>query len=253
MLTELGIALVLQLFIVVLAYLILNRYLSASFFSPIQKLSAVISAGKGGIELSPLVPNEIKLLANTYFEMREKLEQNANDTAFNKIASQVAHDIRSPLSALDVVLANSDGLDEDKRVLARSAIARIKDIANNLISHTKFKKMSTALMKASEPKAIILLASLVDSLVSEKRTQFRSLLYVILDYEIHASSYGVFVNVHSSQLSRALSNLINNAVESLLHNRGRISISLKTVSDFVEISIIDNGKGIPKDILPTSW
>jgi signal transduction histidine kinase len=57
-----------------------------------------------------------------------------------KVAHQVAHDIRSPLTALNMVVAGSRGIDPKSAALIRSSVNRITDIANNLIQSAKSKK-----------------------------------------------------------------------------------------------------------------
>ena len=49
------------------------------------------------------------------------------------LARQTAHDIRSPVAAIQVV-CNSPSLREDERLLLRDALGRVNDIANNLVS-----------------------------------------------------------------------------------------------------------------------
>jgi signal transduction histidine kinase len=66
------------------------------------------------------------------------------------LASQVAHDIRSPLAALEMVNEELSALPEDLRLLVRNAVGRIKDISNNLLesnrsAHSKLQPSMTPL------------------------------------------------------------------------------------------------------------
>ena len=93
------------------------------------------------------------------------------------LASQVVHDIRSPLAALNVAIATSNQLPEDSRVIVRSAVSRIRDIANNLLLAERGAGAPAASSAAdAEPPAVHLLSGLVQSLVSEKRFQYRTLI-----------------------------------------------------------------------------
>ena len=55
--------------------------------------------------------------------------------------------------------------------------------------------------------------------------------------------------IRESDLARSLSNLINNAVESLDDNNGWVRVSLYRRPPFIEIKVADNGKGIPDERL----
>lgn len=170
-----------------------------------------------------------------------------------EMAKQVAHDIRSPLTALDVVMRTENSMTEEKRILARSAITRINDIANNLLAHNKVKALNSGEVSigiSSEPRTVELLASLLESIMSEKREQFRSSLNVDIEYRSEVNSYGLFSSIQSADFKRVISNLINNAVEALPNSFGKIQVQLDREGDNVVISINDNGKGIPAHILP---
>lgn len=180
----------------------------------------------------------------------EKLKLEAqSEKALIKLSKQVAHDIRSPLSTLNVVLGTTVSLPEQKRILARSAIKRINDIATNLLFEN-VPKDGSAESKTDSEISVHLLSSVLDELVSEKRIQFRSLLNVEIDYQPDAQSYGLFSAVYLSQFKRMLSNLINNAVEALPSRRGIVRLTLAGQSKEIVIEVSDNGKGIPAHILP---
>lgn len=173
-----------------------------------------------------------------------------------KIASQVAHDIRSPLAALDVAISSTDSMPEDKRVMVRAAITRIRDIANDLTAKSKGALTVQANEQAAGGTAPALkpelLSSLLDSIISEKRLQFRSNLGVSISFDPCAGAYGHFAEIDGPALSRAISNLINNAVEALPERGGLIEVSLKRnpeKSGQVLITISDTGRGIPSALL----
>jgi signal transduction histidine kinase len=187
-------------------------------------------------------------------EVQNRLIHAERDAAIGRVASQVAHDIRSPLAALDSVLNDLSQLPEEKRITIRSAAGRIRDIANNLIDKSRTAgrdgsgSAATESRTAAEPASAQLLSSLVDSLITEKRLQFRSQIGVEIDSRIDESSYGLFVDIEPSGLTRVLSNLINNAVEAL-PAKGLVTVRLASYEESIEIEVRDNGKGIPPDDL----
>ncbi len=191
------------------------------------------------------------------------------------IAKQVAHDIRSPLSALNIIAGSLTNISEEKRLLIRNSVQRINDIANDLLQKGK---STTLLQSEGEPQTTagnvnksnlpninntnaepenkllkknqsFLVPIVVDNIISEKRIQFREKMNVHINVDLK-KSFGLFVNANPNDLSRVISNLINNAVEALPNQSGNIDVSVFTdATDNVCIQIKDNGSGIPKHVL----
>lgn len=160
-----------------------------------------------------------------------------------QIAHQVAHDIRSPLVALKMALEEVDNFPSDYRNMIRMSVQRINDIANNLLSDNREKSNQDMAQVETE-----LLAPLVDSLVSEKRMNFRGNTGINIESDL-TKSYGLFVKINSTELKRVLSNLINNSVEAM-ESSGKVIVSVSETADKkVLLSVSDNGKGMPEHIV----
>ncbi len=165
----------------------------------------------------------------TYFEARKN------------IAEQVAHDIRSPLAALEVVIKRLPEVEESKRILLREAVNHIRDITNNL-------EKNTAVDTNYDEKTITNIAILLDYVLSERRAAFTT-QPIEIKHEFHNDCYKLFVDVIPSDLKRVLANIINNACEATLSNGGVVSVSITSEEGFVIITITDNGSGISKETL----
>ena len=178
-----------------------------------------------------------------------------------QIAQQVAHDIRSPLSALEMISTQLTPLSEDKRTIIRNSINRIRDIANSLSE--KKNHIGTTLelsnprgtsdlsvAKENEEAKTLLLTPIIDSIVTEKRLEYRHSIKLNILFDQSQNSYGLFAKVKASELKRTISNIINNSVESLKNFEGKIEVFLDATDSSITISIVDNGKGIPKDLIP---
>ena len=161
-----------------------------------------------------------------------------------RMAAQVAHDIRSPLSALNMVVASFNNEDAEKRRIIRSATQRINDIANSLIEKNRGKTPSE-----HETQPVLMLGPVVGSIISEKRTQYRNQSHVNIVEDI-SDAYGIFVSMSRVELARALSNLIDNAVDALKPEGG--TVTLKVVENSqgsAEVHLTDDGKGMPPEVL----
>lgn len=171
------------------------------------------------------------------------------------LAAQVAHDIRSPLVALDAALKNTAELPEKKRIIVRHAVNRIRDIANNLLEKNRQQAGTPAAVNTAvgvhvtgEPPTVHLLSSLIDPVITEKRLSFESKPGINIDFKLTQESYGLFARLQPVEFRRMLSNLVNNAVEAL-GDKGAVDVSLNYKDESIVLTISDNGKGIPPAIL----
>ncbi len=160
----------------------------------------------------------------------------------SEMARQVAHDIRSPLVALECGLSGATQLPENIRLLTRGAVKRINDIANNLLETDRF-------VRAEKSMDVENLATIIDSIISEKRVQYQRMKIEITRSD--RFGYGLFSKCDASELRRILSNLVDNSVESIGSNEGNISIGLQAcAAGFHLVEITDSGSGIQAELIP---
>lgn len=160
---------------------------------------------------------------------------------FDLLAEQMAHDIRSPLSVLEIISSSMHELPEEKRAVLKNSIDRIRTIANSL-------KAKTAAEAADTESPSTELASIIESLISEKRIEFSHAPQIKIDFHHHTR--GTATHPHPADLKRILSNLINNSAEALSPASGgqgqiTITITLTHAQNTTTITIKDNGRGIP--------
>lgn len=191
--------------------------------------------------------DEIQQAIQHVVKIERQLEDKKWLARMGEFASQVAHDIRSPLSALNLILGSANELSEDKRLIIRGAVQRINDIANGLLKQSTEKK-SELLEKQSSHSEPVMLVALLDSIISEKRTQFREKIHVEIEENL-VKGYGLFSKINPTELSRVISNLVNNSIEAFERSIGKVNIEIFSTSDLITITVQDNGKGIPSEIL----
>ena len=178
----------------------------------------------------------------------ERRRQAENTKKLSLLATQVAHDIRSPLSALRVIERDLDVLPEESRVLIRSAVSRIQDIAADLLG-TYQTTLKRPLPRTLAPSRVQL-PVLLEQIVAEKRLQWRSKINVSIECRLGEDGYGLFASLDPVRFKRVISNLVNNAVEALHDDSGQVIVGLSNPSsDAAEISISDTGRGMAPDLL----
>jgi signal transduction histidine kinase len=177
-----------------------------------------------------------------------------SDAMLGSVAAQVAHDIRSPLSALEMISGQLDELSEEKRLIVRNAIARIRDIAHSL----KWKATPIVGVETLEsggdqgPDRIeeLILSPILDELIAEKRLEYRERLSVLIRFDPSRESYGLSAAVDHRELKRVISNLINNSVESFKGRAGTVDLILRPAPDGnLQVVIRDNGCGMSPSLM----
>jgi len=178
--------------------------------------------------------------------LNHELVDAASMARLGELAAQVAHDIRSPLSALTVGLEHSSGFSEESRVMMRRAVERIRDIASDLMAKNR---LYTNKHDQKDVSTVQFLAPLIEQMVAEKKLQFKGRPGVGIDLDLGRESYLLFVQIAATEFKRVLSNLIDNAVEAI-GSHGRVELRLSASEKMVHVCIRDNGKGIPRELLP---
>ncbi|MCC2644875.1 MAG: putative Phenylalanine racemase (ATP-hydrolyzing), partial [Burkholderiales bacterium] len=181
--------------------------------------------------------NEVQKLENE--KQRAVLEE---QDRFRKFVGQVVHDIRSPLASLrGLVDASGNIIPEQERITLRQASMRITDIAQNMLREYKNEAAENEI---AEP---VLVPAAILEVLSEKRYEYNS---VNFNHDFLPNTDFAFIQIEPSQFKRMISNLLNNAVEAIEgKSAGRINLILNVDAEWVNITITDNGKGMPKELI----
>lgn len=166
---------------------------------------------------------------------QDKIKQQAK--AVEDLARQLAHDIRSPVSALNIAVTKIDGISAENRALLQTATGRINEIANDLLKRGSSKSERTA-------KACNVLPY-IEQILAEKKVQLLNSQIEIIEPHSRSNFFAEFV---PSEFCRLFSNLITNSIDAI-DAKGKVSIDIDQVGLYVEVVIKDTGKGIPRHLL----
>lgn len=192
------------------------------------------NSGTVGLEI-PFIP-----IKNLVEKARHNIELE-KQAARADVIRQIAHDIRSPLSALNIVLGNSNTISFEEKELVKNVSNRINDVANNLL------EANIGIARNSRSEKFTDVLKVLKTVFDEKK----ALLVNHTGIEIQLQ-YQEDVNfnaaIESSTLARILSNLINNSIESIVET-GIIQLAANELKNSAVITVHDNGCGMSEDTL----
>ena len=195
---------------------------------PIKTLASAAEAfGKGqSLTYKPTGSIEIRKAGSAFIEMRKRLERQIEQRT--QMLSGVSHDLRTPLTRLKLALALKEEDSETKDML--NDIQVMQNILDEFLEFSKNQKTE----KVKE-------ISLIDLYDFLNRNSIN--LHDKLQWYLSLKNKERKVYLRINNLSRALNNLIENAV--LYGTQIKISIIEKKARLLIHIE--DNGPGIPVD------
>ena len=155
-----------------------------------------------------------------------------------KVARQVAHDIRSPISAMNAIAKKVKDISPDLANLLTISSKRVNDIADSLASSTRNHQLG----QTTDIKAAITLV-MKEKLLRVNPERIR--VEVAVDSDLPP------LPISTSSFERVISNLTENAIEAIDEN-GVIEIRAQNAQSngsVAQIEIRDSGRGIAPEIL----
>ena len=226
--------------------LVITFLLSRRVLAPVKALtSAARQLGRGDFSQRVQVKDkgEVGEMANTFNFMASDLEQ-AEQLQRNMVAD-IAHELRTPLSNLRGYLeAVRDGVIKPDADTIRSL-----DEEAALLSRLVDDLQELSLAEAGELKLVCqaenigeLIKQTVGGLQAQATTKGLS-VSVDLPDRLPA------VNIDSPRISQVLRNLLENAIAHTAEGDA-ITVTAAQQGNWVEVSVVDTGEGIPAEGLP---
>lgn len=179
------------------------------------------------------------------FDDITQLISGERESAWSEVARRLAHEIKNPLtpiqlSAERLKLRFSDKLvDRDKEVIDKSTetiIAQVKALKTMVDEFSQYAKSSQQQLVELDLNRLV-----------------REVMYLYQDYP---AGVAIHTNITSDQacilgdglrLRQLLHNLVKNAIEACIEQQGQIEVEVKENSDWIILSIKDDGIGFDPD------
>ena len=179
-------------------------------------------------------------------KQQDKLLLSERHAAWESVARKLAHEIKNPLTPIQLsidrikekYLNKIDG-DKDFSNYLNTITKQIKDIEYLLNEFSDFARMPKPILKKVDLNKIIYRSVNLHEMSNTDKT-----------FRLSKGKLSSDVSGDEEQLNRVFINLIKNSIESIDEKKskkadfkGEISIDIKADSDYIYVTIIDNGVG----------
>lgn len=200
--------------------------------------------------------DEMSELCNAFEDMRVRLKNNAKDRLEDEaeqraLISNIAHDLKTPITAIkgysEGMLDGVADTPEKQEKYIRTIFNKANEM-NTLINElTLYSNIDTNKIPYNFQK--LNLSNYFGDCVEELGIDLEN-QHIRLDYANFVDP-DVQIIADPEQLKRIIHNIISNSVKYMRADvTSRVAITIKDVGDFVQVEIMDNGKGIATKDLP---
>jgi signal transduction histidine kinase/HAMP domain-containing protein len=200
----------------------------------------VVSMQSGEGRLALLVADDVSEAA----EARQRALQAERLAAIGKMAAHITHEIRNPLSSmqlnvelLEETLRGERASEEATRLLSAIVreVGRLADVSEEYLR--------VARLPSPRP-ALVDLAALVRDVAAFAKPELDRARVAL---SVRAPSSPLTVPIDEAQVRQALVNMVRNAREAM-EDGGTITLAVTAVDDAAVLEVIDEGPGIPEDV-----
>lgn len=236
----LGVSLLGASLVTTLAGAALGWWASRRALRPLTGVSTAamaLAAGRLHTRLETSEDPDLRPIAASFNDMAQALQDRIERDA--RFASDVSHELRSPLMTLAASIEVMDNQRDDLPDRSKAAldlmvgdIERFQQLVEDLLEISRFDA-GVVRLEVEE----VHLAELVMQAVSHSTD-------TDVPVELDAELAGVVVQADKRRIVRVIANLIDNAAK---HGGGATSVSLRQVDDGVQIAVEDRGEGVPEE------
>ncbi len=236
-----------------IAAMVIAGILTRSITAPFKLLAATarkVSSGNIRLRADPGTARESSEVAAAFNEMLDSLEFLRKDlsqqtalAAIGQLSSSVVHEMRNPLSSIRLNIqalakkVEGDPVHLELAEIAREQTDRLEHLLSELLMYGKpvvleksavsFRKLSRWIERDATP-------------IIEDRE---------ITLHIRTPDQPIHLEIDLQRMRQVFSNLIENAVQACDDN-GTVEIAIGTIDGELNITVTDNGPGIPEIDLP---
>ncbi|WP_454191170.1 sensor histidine kinase [Paenibacillus sp. Marseille-Q7038] len=244
--------------VLIIANLLLFRWITRSFITPLHQLRNSVEQIKEGnlaFQLKLNSNDEVGQLSETFESMRNQLQQSNElrqqvEANRKELLSNISHDLRTPLTNIkgyiegirDGVASTPEKMETYVNIIHAKAVSMDK-LVDELFLYSKLDLNQEPFLF----KVVDIVDFLEDSMeelrydLEDKRIDF--------DWDNQATR-PVMASIDLDKLKRTVVNIVDNALKYMDNEHKRFGITLHADLEWITIMFKDNGRGIPEENLP---
>ena len=170
----------------------------------------------------------------------------SKDKQKDEFLDTVAHELKTPITgiraATELLMDEEDDMPKEVKAQFLKNILQDSDRLGRLINNIlDFEKLETGRLNLDLgyndiQKTIVKAISSISQIAAKKEVQ-------IVNKNVHTFK----TNYDEDRILQVLTNLLSNAIKFCEPKKGKITVDYKLGNEYVEISVSDNGKGIPEE------
>jgi two-component system NtrC family sensor kinase len=211
-----------------------------------------IAAGDYGKRVSETGPSEIADLAREFNSMGRAVQEREEEklraarlAMVGRMAAQIAHEVRNPLSSIGL---NTELLEDELHDNATEARELCRAIHTEVNRLTEVTEIYLGLRGGKPKLARESLNMIIDDLVDFVRNDLAT-RRVVVKTELDPEDPTGYID--ANQIRQCLINLVRNAADAVsAKGGGHVVLRTRTEHTRVEIAVEDNGVGIESELLP---
>ena len=183
-------------------------------------------------------------------EIADWLEEKSVEDAYELAADFVDFGIEiSDLEKIDAEIDQEEDLFPvirwmDNMMVTEKLVQEIEEASKRISDLVSSVKIYTHMDKSPEKQLVDIHEGILNTLVILKHKFKKNKVDFIETFQDELPQVGLFV----SEMNQVWTNLIDNALDAMEENGGKLEIKSYKSGDFVKVEVSDTGKGIPEDI-----
>jgi two-component system, NtrC family, nitrogen regulation sensor histidine kinase NtrY len=232
----------------------LSKKVEVSYFNQVEALIELVRGDKRITLLTRITAEVSEKDINGFvvtFDDITELQSAQRVAAWGDVARRIAHEIKNPLTPIQLAAERLKRkylpLINDEANLFESLtdtiVRQVEDIGGMVDEFSSFARMPRAVMKRVDLVGLV-----------KEQMSLQKVAHSNIDFSLILDKNVVFVQCDSRQIRQAVTNLIQNSIDSietrtedLQSENGKIKIVLSVEDRFGNIIISDNGRGLPKE------